>query len=53
VRDVEALKTRQYRSLMDETTQSFEALAKSDPDKAGRLLGTLLEVVEAAKRKHE
>jgi hypothetical protein len=53
VQDIEALKTREHRSLMDETTRSFEALVKEDRDKARRLVDTLANVVEGAERKQK
>jgi hypothetical protein len=49
---IEALKARQHASLVDETTRSFEALARANPDKAHRLLGTLADLArDAADRK--
>jgi hypothetical protein len=53
VQDIEPLKTREHRSLMDETTRSFEALVKEDRDKARRLVDTLANVVEGAERKQK
>lgn len=45
------LKARQHRSLMDETTRSFEALAGEDPEKARRLLKTLSDLARDAEKK--
>ena len=51
VRDIEELKKRQHRSLMDETTRSFEALVEQDPDQARRLADILLDMAKDAERK--
>ena len=51
VRDIEELKKRQHRSLMDETTRSFEALVEQDPDQARRLANILLDMAKDAERK--
>jgi hypothetical protein len=51
VAKVEALKRRQYESLMDKATRSFEALAAESPHKAGRLLDTLAAIARDAEER--
>ena len=51
VSDIDELKARQHVSLTEATRDSFEALARDDPDRARVLADDLVDMAKTAQRK--